>query len=160
MTGALDRIDGVAAELADAICDVLPAPGPSAARLPGPGPRANAAFARGLGHYWTRQSGAAVSAFMQALDMDSSHASARYWLARTYGELGRYEEALVELSRLRALSSGTDRRGSELDAVYRNALSSTGRVRAERILNLHERTGLTTSDWALPRLPEWRMYDK
>jgi TolB-like protein len=160
VTGRLDHLKAVAIEVADSVCNT-PLRGILANdRRLDLQPRANAAYAQGLGFFWSQRFGSALHYFLMALDMDPRHATARFWLAKCYQKMGRQQEALVELSRFSSADSGLLQQKATLEAICMQNLTQDEQERVGRVLQLRERSGLSDEDWELLRLPEWRTYEK
>jgi TolB-like protein len=86
---------------------------------------------RGLQHYFARDHDAAVSRYLEVLDIDPHFAMARYFLGQAYEQQGRHAEAVAALRQAIAESGGSQ----EMTAVLARTLASAGaRGEAEALL--------------------------
>lgn len=117
-SGPLGEVEKVAEKASERIADALLNGGGTARQLPvDEAPEANLHFMRGLGHYFTGLHDHAVANFMQALDLDPTHADSRYWLVKSYIAGGSPDHAEIEFKRF-AGDFPEDERIAKLKAAF------------------------------------------
>lgn len=82
-------------------------------------PEVNLHYMKGLGAFYSGLYDHAIAEFMQVLDMDPSHANARYWLAKSYLDGGEKAHSRIEFKRfLEAFPS--DKRAADIMKIFPN----------------------------------------
>jgi TolB-like protein len=96
-------------------------------------PLANLHFMRGLGYYHSARYNQALAEFAQSAREASLTEVSRLWLANAYLAQGQFDDAYLELSRLKP--AGRDSRKAEVDAKMR---ACEGHLGAEAVASIRD----------------------